>query len=144
MPRVASPKQKVVTDVREAGGQPSQENQATEVGDNQVRVTCFNCAEWGHFSSDCKKPKVCLICQIASHVGKDCPEWQKPLEPTLYLGSVAQGLGFFHVEVHEEENRMGYLKFVDNCDVLTIEEGEINLKEIVENMQLLFDPKWHW
>jgi hypothetical protein len=60
------------------------------------------------------------------------------------LGSVAQGLGFFHVEVHEEENRMGYLKFVDNCDVLTIEEGEINLEEIVENMQLLFDPKWHW
>jgi hypothetical protein len=32
------------------------------------------------------------------------------------------------VEVQEEENRGGYLKFLDNCDVLTIEEGEIEVQ----------------
>jgi hypothetical protein len=61
-----------------------------------------------------------------------------------YLGCAAQGLGFFHVEVMEEGNRAGFLKFLDNCAVLTIEEGEIEPNEIVENLQTLFDKKWHW
>jgi hypothetical protein len=77
-------------------------------------------------------------------VGRDCPEWKKPLEPVQYLGRVAQGLGFFHVEVMEEENKSGFLKFLDNCAVLTVEEGEIEQSEIVENLQALFDRKWHW
>jgi hypothetical protein len=68
----------------------------------------------------------------------------KPLEPVQYLGSAAQGLGFFHVEVQEEVNRGGYLKFLDNCDVLAVEEGDISSEEIVENLQLLFDQKCHW
>jgi hypothetical protein len=38
----------------------------------------------------------------------------------------------------------GYLKFIDNCDVLTVVEGEIETEEIVENLLNLFDPKWHW
>jgi hypothetical protein len=104
-------------------------------------VTCFNCAEWGHFSTDCKAPKLCFICQIVEHVGRDCLEWKKPMESALYLGSVAQGLGFFHVEMQEYENKGGYLKFLDNCAVLTIEEGEIEVVEIIENLQNLFDKK---
>jgi hypothetical protein len=48
------------------------------------------------------------------------------------------------VEVMEEENRAGFLKFLDNCVALTIEEGEIEPSEIVENLQALFDKKWHW
>jgi hypothetical protein len=44
----------------------------------------------------------------------------------------------------EEGNRAGFLKFLDNCVVLTIEEGEIEPNEIVENLQTLFDKKWHW
>jgi hypothetical protein len=59
------------------------------------------------------------------------------------LGSAAQGLGFFHVEVVEEENRAGFRKFLDNCAVLIIEEGDIEQAEIVENLQVLFDKKWH-
>jgi hypothetical protein len=108
------------------------------------KVTCFNCAECRHFSIDCKAPKVCFICQTAAHVGIDFPEWWKPLEPTQYLGSVAQGLGFFHVEVQEEENRGGYLKFLDNFAILTIGEGEIETTKIVEKLVSLFDRKWHW
>jgi hypothetical protein len=112
--------------------------------DKLLKVTCYNWAEWGHFSTDCKAPKLCFICQTAAHVGRDCPEWKKPLEPVQYLGRVAQGLGFFHVEVMEEENKSGFLKFLDNCAVLTVEEGEIEQSEIVENLQALFDRKWHW
>jgi hypothetical protein len=48
------------------------------------------------------------------------------------------------VEVMEEENRVGFLKFLDNYVALTIEEGEIEPSEIVENLQALFDKKCHW
>jgi hypothetical protein len=66
----------------------------------------------------------------------ECPEWGKPIEPAQYLGSVAQGLGFYHVEVGDEMNRSGYLRFLDNCDVLSV-EGLIDEEEI-------FDNCWQW
>jgi hypothetical protein len=96
-----------------------------EESDKIPNVTYFNCAEWGHFSTYCKAHKLCFICQTVDHVGTNCPEWEKPMESALYLGSAARVLGFFHVEVQEEENKGGYLKFLDNCAMLTIEEGEI-------------------
>jgi hypothetical protein len=72
-------------------------------------------------------------------VGRECPEWLKPMATTQYLGSVAHGLCFFHIDVVEEENRAGYLKFLDNCAILTGEEGVIEEKEIVESLGKLFD-----
>jgi hypothetical protein len=57
--------------------------------DKLPKMTCFNFAEWGHFSTDCKAPKLCFICQTTDHVGRNCPEWEKPLEFALYLGSAA-------------------------------------------------------
>jgi hypothetical protein len=115
-----------------------------EEENKQPKVTCFNCAEFGHSSTDCKAPLLCFICHTASHVGRDCPDWHKPLEPAQYLGSAAQGLGFFHADVQEEENRSGYLKFIDNYAVLIVEEGFIEAGEIVANLQMIFDKKWHW
>jgi hypothetical protein len=107
-------------------------------------VTCFNCAQWGHFSTDRREPRLCFICQTTDHIGTDCPEWLKPLEPPQYLGSVAQGLRFFHVDVSDEGNRSGYMKFLNNCVVLTVEEGFIEEEEIVESLQKLFDQNWQW
>jgi hypothetical protein len=48
------------------------------------------------------------------------------------------------VDVQEEENKSGYLKFLDNCAVLTMEEGYIEADEIVSNLQMLFDKNWQW
>jgi hypothetical protein len=77
-----------------------------EDADKQPKVTCFNCRELGHFSTDCRAPKLGFICQIATHVGRDCPHWKKPLVSAQYLRSAAQSLGFFHVDVQEEEPRV--------------------------------------
>jgi hypothetical protein len=111
------------------------EERKVEEDEKQIRVTCFNCAEWDHFITHCKAPKLCFICQTANHVGRDCPEWVKPLELAQYLGSATQGLGFFHVNVVEEANRGGYMKFLDKCAILTIEEGDIGSEEIIKNLQ---------
>jgi hypothetical protein len=66
------------------------------------------------------------------------------LEPAQYLESAAQGLGFFHVEVLDDTNRGGYLIFLDNYLMLSVEEGLIDKAEIVENLKKLFDHNWHW
>jgi hypothetical protein len=127
------------------------EEKPQEAGDKMAldkdkghKVTCLNCAQWGHFSSDCRESKLCFICQTTNLVGRGSPEWSKPLEPAQYLGSAVQGFGIFHVEVYDEVNRSGYLKFLDNYVVLTVEEGFIEEEEIVESLQKLFDPRWHW
>jgi hypothetical protein len=107
-------------------------------------VTCFNCAGWGHFSTNCKEPRLCFVCETSDHIGRECPEWDKSNEPVQYLGSAAQGLRFFHVEVLDDLTRSGYLKCLDNCAVLSVEEGLIDEVEIVENLKRLFDHNWHW
>jgi hypothetical protein len=48
------------------------------------------------------------------------------------------------VDVAEEVTRSGYMRFLENCVALTVEEGGIEEQEIVDNMQRLFDPAWHW
>jgi hypothetical protein len=59
-------------------------------------------------------------------------------------GECCSGIRLFHVEVAEEKNRRGYLKFLDNCAILTVEEGLIDEEAIVENLQRIFDQNWHW
>jgi hypothetical protein len=103
-----------------------------------AKVTCFNCAEWGHFNNDCKEPRLCFIYQTVDHVGRGCHEWLQPMESAQYLGSAAQGLGFFHVNVAEEKNTRRYLKFLDNCAILTVEEGLIGEEDIVKNFKRIF------
>jgi hypothetical protein len=113
--------------------------------DKLPKVTCFNYAQWRHFSTDCRESKLYFICQTCEHVRRVCPEWNGPLEPAQYLGSAAQSLGFFHVKVSDEINISGYLKFLDNCVILTVEEGFIEEEEeIVESLHKLFDQGWHW
>jgi hypothetical protein len=132
--------------------EPEKGDQQAQPVDNKMdmefgklsKTTCFNCAEVGHYSIDCNAPKLFFICQTSAHVGGDYPEWDKPIEFAQYLGSVSQGLGFFHVDVQDEINKGGYLKFLNNCAVLTVEEGEIEGPKIIENLHWLFDKNWQW
>jgi hypothetical protein len=48
------------------------------------------------------------------------------------------------VEVGDDANRSGYLKFLNNCVVLSVKEGIIEEEEIIDNLKKLFHPNWHW
>jgi hypothetical protein len=30
--------------------------------DKFAKVACFNCGSWGHFSTDCREPRLCFVC----------------------------------------------------------------------------------
>jgi hypothetical protein len=90
IPRGPAPKQRV--DANKGNDQAQAQNMEIKLNEEVVKVcniSCFNCAEWGHYSTNCKQPKLCFICHTSAHVGRDCPEWMKPLEPVQYLGSAA-------------------------------------------------------
>jgi hypothetical protein len=44
--------------------------------------------------------------------------------------------------VIKEPSRSGYLRFLDNCAILIVEEGFIEEEELLESLQKLFDQKW--
>jgi hypothetical protein len=46
------------------------------------------------------------------------------------------------VDVAEEVQRNGYLRFLDNCAILTIEKGEMDEAEIIDNLKMLFYDNW--
>jgi hypothetical protein len=48
------------------------------------------------------------------------------------------------VEVADEASKSGYLKFLDNYVVMTVEEGFIEEHEILESLQKIFDQNWQW
>lgn len=108
------------------------------------KVPCYNCGVVGHFSSDCKKPRISFICHTTAHIGRECPDWKKPIQAALYLGSANQGLGFFHIDTSEREDRFKHDLSLDNSGVPIVEEGEVTREEIVDNLKLLFDQNWPW
>jgi hypothetical protein len=72
------------------------------------------------------------------------PEWKKPQKSAQYFGSANQGLGFLHVEVSSEEDKIRLWDSSDNHGVLTIEEGDMEQKDILQNLMRMFDKEWQW
>lgn len=73
-----------------------------------------------------------------------CPEWKKPPKAAEYLGSANHGLGFLHVDVEGTEEKFKAWSNLDNCRVLTIEEGEMEKEDIIQCLRRMFDKEWKW
>lgn len=107
-------------------------------------VVCFNCGDIGHFSTGCSEARCCFICRQENHVVDQCPKWQKSQLPAQFYGSACRGLGFYHIDVQPREGRFRHWKGLDNFGVLTIEQGDIEEKKIIDHLKNLFDDKWEW
>jgi hypothetical protein len=62
--------------------------------DKLLKVTCYNCAEWGHYSTDCKASKLCFICQTAAHVGQGLSRVEEATRTCSVPGECCAGLRF--------------------------------------------------
>ncbi|TVU42866.1 hypothetical protein EJB05_09289, partial [Eragrostis curvula] len=111
-----------------------------------VNVICYNCGGPGHYVHDCKLPKLCFICSKTGHASHDCDEWYKSQINAEYFGSASQGLGFYHVELdenEEEDKKQHWLNF-SNCGVLCVAKGTLNKEELTKELAATFDDKWPW
>lgn len=105
---------------------PSNPVEGKGVDDKALHIICYNCGDPGHFSTACTKPRVCFVCFRKDHMPDKCPRWKEPISRAQYMGSASKGLGFFHIDVEEKENRFKLWTGFDNCGIFTVEEGELD------------------
>ncbi|TVU32565.1 hypothetical protein EJB05_24298, partial [Eragrostis curvula] len=118
--------------------------ESSSMGNNKENIVCYNCTEAGHYSSKCNKPRLCFICRGKDHAVDGCPDWKKQKRMARLYGSASKGLGFIHIDVDQRPDRVNHWCNFDNCGVLTIEEGEMTVEDIVRNMKNTFDKEWAW
>ena len=59
-----------------------------------------------------------------------------------YIGSVASGLGFYHLEMSDlGMNSIGILK---NCGVVFIESGHVSKEELAKEFSMIYKTNWPW
>jgi hypothetical protein len=103
-------------------------------------VICYNCGVPGHHRASCKKPKVCFIYKKENHVVEECPVKKQGHKCATYLGSDANGLGFYNIEVSVEVGKQG-VDFT-NCGMVYIETGDITMEELQLELATCFNPNW--
>jgi hypothetical protein len=123
------------------GGKPKQmqkkksggSGESVQVIPNQmsyVDTICLGCGEPGHFKQSCDKKAFCFICKATNHVVEGCPVIKRPPQVAKYIGSAANGLGFFHIEIPEVV--MNPVATTKNCGLVLIEEGNITKAELAK------------
>lgn len=115
-----------------------------EKAEKSVEVDCFNCAESGHYSSECPKARRCHICKMDNHTSEKCLEWKKPRESAEFFGSANSGLGFFRIDAEDRLDRYKNWMQFENCAIVGVEEGEKGKEGIIKCLREMFDSKWDW
>jgi hypothetical protein len=85
-----------------------------------------------------------FVCFKKDHLAEKCPRWKEPNVAVQFMGSASKGLGFFHVDVEEKENRFKLWNGFDNCGVFTIEDDELDQEGIISHLRKVFDNDWPW
>jgi hypothetical protein len=59
-----------------------------------------------------------------------------------YVGSVATGLGFYHIEA--PESSVNPISSTENYGVVAVEEGEISKEELAKEFANIYKTNWPW
>jgi hypothetical protein len=134
-------------------GEPKQMQKTKSVGSGEaaqvipnqmsyVDTICLGCGEPGHFKQSCDKKALCFICKATNHVVENCPVIKRPPQVAKYIGSAANGLGFFHIEIPDViVNPVATTK---NCGLVLIEEGNITKSELAKEFAGIYRTNWPW
>ena len=107
-----------------------------------AKVTCFNFGEPGHHMEGCDKQKACFICKAVNHKVEDCPVKKKPHSCAKFVGSAAQGLGFYNVDVPDiNSQHAGGMK---NVGLVFVESGNISKQELAQEFSEIYKTNWPW
>jgi len=107
-----------------------------------VDVVYYNCGIPGHHKAKCHKPKIYFICKETSHAVEKCPLRKQGHICARFVGSAANGLGFYQVEVPEVKDQL--MADVSNCGKVYIDTDEITKEELIKELAISFNPTWPW
>jgi hypothetical protein len=107
-----------------------------------VDTICLGCGEPGHFKQSCDKKAFCFICKATNHGVEGCPVVKRPPQVAKYIGSAANGLGFFHIEIPEVV--VNPVTTTKNCGLVLIEEGNITKAELAKEFAGIYRTNWPW
>jgi hypothetical protein len=65
-----------------------------------------------------------------------CPVWKKEQPVASYMGSIGQGLRFYHIELPKLETTR-WLN-INNCGVVVIKRGQITMQELEKELSDIF------
>jgi hypothetical protein len=105
-------------------------------------VICYNFGLPGHHKASCKKPMICFICKKENHLVENCPVRKHGHSCAQYMGSAANGLGFYYIQILEEVATPS-IDFT-NCGKIYIETGEITMEELQLELATCFNPNCPW
>jgi hypothetical protein len=74
------------------------------------------------------------------HYMAECPKWKEPQLVATYCGSAGNGLGFFHIQLPEDQTTR-WLN-IKNCGVVMIKKWMISLKELEHELSEIFCSTW--
>ena len=88
------------------------------------------------------KYRLCFICSKEDHQ-EECPVRKSGHRYATYVGSAANGVGFYNIEVPEVHEPQ--LIDLRNCGKLFIETGEITMEELKWELASTFNAaNWPW
>jgi hypothetical protein len=109
---------------------------------NYADTICEGCGEPGHLKAACSKGACFFICKASNHAVDDCPVLKRPHQIGRYIGSSANGLGFYHIEAPEVS--VNPISSTRNCGVVTIEDGEIGREDLAREFSNIYKTNWPW
>jgi hypothetical protein len=107
---------------------------------NYADTICEGCGEPGHLKAACSKGACSFICKASNHAVDDCPVLKRPHQIGRYIGSSANGLGFYHIEAPEVS--VNPISSTRNCGVVTIDDGEISREDLAREFSNIYKTNW--
>jgi hypothetical protein len=101
-----------------------------------VDTICIGCGEPGRFKQSCDKKALCFIYKATNHPVEGCPIIKRPPQVAKYIGSAANGLGFFHIAV-PDASETAWLNF-SNCGIINVRSGSISLVALEAKLSEFF------
>ena len=79
---------------------------------------------------------------MVTHAVEDCPGRKKPHKVAKYVGSAANGLGYYKIDVSDINGQhLGVLK---NVGLVITEPGEISKEQLAAEFSAIYKTSWPW
>lgn len=106
-------------------------------------MRCFNCNDYGHHQSTCKKPPFCYSCRDTGHKSAQCPMMRSNKGLRL-CGYGMPGQIFYALDVPEPKSENEVVTDSSIRALVSVLEGRGTKLRISIELRYLVDSEWNW